>query len=581
MMICNSNCNGDSNNGNRRSDRKIWLALGLSVVLLMGSAGPLLFTPAFAQSQGGGNNNNSNSSSDERGDNNGQGSGRGRDNGGNRTGDDAGLIGLLQQSGLLQLDQEAGGSGGGEEQQQQQQQQQQQPLLLQQNFDEAMALAAEIEQMPLPSPPPPQPSPSPPPLLPAALDPDVQLSDNLSLDDSIMPRMERAPRPPTEVRDGVGFGDTISGDTQRGSVHLSRNLSDSLSATDSASRVASAPRQLTRDVSDSLRASDQASPARHAASSPPQPSNPPAHQPQPAPSPNPGTQNPPVRNPPPSPPPAAVPHVFERSISDGLTLGDAHDVRSSPHIDLESNLAVRDYIAVSGLVVPPTAPTIAVTSPSQVSLLPGEVADISFHSTTAGSYEVKITGSEGNVVANLKGRMSAGPNTVEWNGAVQSSGEQAPPGEYRYYITARSDGGVRQPPEAGDGRIAIIGTPKAIEPGGQIDPIYLIIIAAAVTGAAGFLFLFRREKPLVMYVPAAAAEVIDDIKRKFPGAVVEDYVEPGGNDLYKGVTIKNAKGADDSWLDEIADRVKSITGSDSLEVRRRHQDDDGSGASTV
>lgn len=168
--------------------------------------------------------------------------------------------------------------------------------------------------------------------------------------------------------------------------------------------------------------------------------------------------------------------------------------------------------------------------------------------------------------------MKAGANSAKWDG-TDSSGKYVPPGTYAYYITAKGSGGTRQPPAQGDGTITV-GADLASQSSGlfpllPIDPVYVAIIAAAVAaagaGAALLLFLGRKRR-LVLYLPAAASEVIDDIRLKFPDAVVEDYIDPGRPGQYKGVTIRNPKGADEDWLAEVADKAKALSGTDSVSM---------------
>ncbi|MER3408130.1 MAG: hypothetical protein C4292_05145, partial [Nitrososphaera sp.] len=160
----------------------------------------------------------------------------------------------------------------------------------------------------------------------------------------------------------------------------------------------------------------------------------------------------------------------------------------------------------------------------------------------------------------------------KWDG-TDSSGKYVPPGTYAYYITAKGSGGTRQPPAQGDGTITV-GADLASQSSGlfpllPIDPVYVAIIAAAVAaagaGAALLLFLGRKRR-LVLYLPAAASEVIDDIRLKFPDAVVEDYIDPGRPGQYKGVTIRNPNGADEDWLAKVADKAKALSGTDSVSM---------------
>ena len=106
-------------------------------------------------------------------------------------------------------------------------------------------------------------------------------------------------------------------------------------------------------------------------------------------------------------------------------------------------------------------------------------------------------------------------------------------------------------------------------PGPQVYPTYIIIVAIIGAGGAGLFLFLRRQRSLVMYLPASASEVIDDMREKYPDLVVEDYVDPNDPTLLKGVTIKNPNGADEQWLTEMAEKAKNIAGVDSVNINYR------------
>ena len=59
------------------------------------------------------------------------------------------------------------------------------------------------------------------------------------------------------------------------------------------------------------------------------------------------------------------------------------------------------------------------------------------------------------------------------------------------------------------------------------------------------------------------------MREKYPNLVVEDYVDPNDPTLFKGVTIKNSKDADEQWLTEMAEKAKNIAGVDSVNINYR------------
>lgn len=236
-------------------------------------------------------------------------------------------------------------------------------------------------------------------------------------------------------------------------------------------------------------------------------------------------------------------------------------------------MRVLDNIAVSGLVVPPSAPKISITSAPILQVTPDQDAVITFHSTTAGTYSIAIKDDTGKVVQTLNSKMNLGANSASWDGK-DSSGKASPSGDYSFYITAQSPGGIRQPPAEGDGSIVVVGSPQA--PGSfpfaiPRDMSYLIILPIVAAAAAASFFFLRRKKPLTFYLPEEASAVIDDIQEVYPDAAVEEYVESteGGMRRFKGVTIRDPKDADDAWLTAVAEKAKRLAGVDSVNVNFR------------
>jgi hypothetical protein len=259
-----------------------------------------------------------------------------------------------------------------------------------------------------------------------------------------------------------------------------------------------------------------------------------------------------------------------RNISDRVIFDNSDSLAARSHpsiIPLAPELRVVDNIAISGFKMPPTAPVISVTSSPILQVSNDQGAEIAFHSTTSGTYSIAIRNDGAKVVRTLEGSLELGANSMLWDGK-NDQGAMAPSGDYSYYITAAGSGGTRSPPPGGDGAIVVIGTAPPSYPGPiALDSGYLLtlpIIAAA--GAAIFLFL-RRRATLRLYLPIEASEVIDDIRVRYPGANVEDYVERAEEGLrrYRGVTIRNAE-PDDRWLVEFAGKVKEIAGIDSVSV---------------
>ncbi|MGI0020795.1 MAG: FlgD immunoglobulin-like domain containing protein [Nitrososphaera sp.] len=407
--------------------------------------------------------------------------------------------------------------------------------------------------------------------------PELILNEALTLGDIILPEI-----PPAAAQQGSAIGDLIGivDEVLPGSSSTSRTISDGISLSDSmiwqadpaeipevnisdalsvGDNLSSSPQVATntvRGVADSMNLSDslQNTVVRGNVNPNPQP---------PAPAPVTPAPTPVDRYPPPR---ANV----ARFLIETLEVNDAPDKGSTVTTARpESNLRIVDNIAVSGLVVPPSEPIISITSPPLIELSQDGIAEITFHSTSTGTYGVEILDKDGKTVRSLEGEMKLGANSVSWDGRG-SSDAMSPAGRYIYYISAAGAGGSREPPRDGDGVIVMTG-PQGAGPlsGPQVDPTYLIIVAIIGAAGAGLFLFLRRQKSLVMYLPASASEVIDDMREKYPDLVVEDYVDPNDPTLFKGVTIKNPKGADEQWLTEMAEKAKNIAGVDSVSINYR------------
>lgn len=406
--------------------------------------------------------------------------------------------------------------------------------------------------------------------------PQVDLTESLLLAD---PPVEIPPPPVTQqsqqadIPEALPIGDQVSGDPShspgaseqpvsdslavsdggieakvfKASVILSQPISDGIAVGDSVSHGSPVSKsdKATRIIHDSLGVSDVTVWNRLA-----------GH-----------TSNPPPTGQTGNPVPPRSTHLT-RSIVDAITMDDIFAGKGPSGVAPKEELRVVDNIAVSGLVVPPSAPKISVTAPPILQVTPDQSAEMTFHSTTSGTYSIAIKSDDGgHVVRTIDGKMSLGANSATWDGK-DGQGNMAASGSYSYYIRAQSAGGVREPPAEGDGAIVVVGAPKTP---GQVQlptdtSYWLILPIVAAAGAASFLFL-RRKRPLTFYLPDEASAVIDDIRSRYPDAAVEDYVETTeeGVRRFKGVTIRSGK-ADDEWMEEIADRVKKLAGVDSLNV---------------
>ena len=261
-----------------------------------------------------------------------------------------------------------------------------------------------------------------------------------------------------------------------------------------------------------------------------------------------------------------------RDISESLALADLNKMTADlgpSGVSVDSELRLLDHIATSGLVVTPTAPVISVISPPVLHVLDNQDADIMFHSTVAGTYSVEIRGPEGAPVNTLEGDMVLGTNSVSWDG--RQSGSMVPAGNYEYYITAKGSGGVRSPPADGDGSIVVTGLGQTATFPSLQDIVLMVAIPVAAVATMVSLLLLRRKKSLTFYLPLEAVEVVDDIRGKYPDAKLEDYIQPAeeGMQRYTGVTIQNPKDVDDGWLASIAEKVKDVSGVESVNVSFR------------
>jgi hypothetical protein len=102
----------------------------------------------------------------------------------------------------------------------------------------------------------------------------------------------------------------------------------------------------------------------------------------------------------------------------------------------------------------------------------------------------------------------------------------------------------------------------------ELLPIALPVVA--VGGVAAFLVSKKRNKKLVLYLPPDAAPVIEDIRQKYPGATVEDFMGHGeqGSSRYMGVII-DSKESNDDWLSGIIAKAKQLAGVDSISLSYR------------
>ncbi|UVS69396.1 FlgD immunoglobulin-like domain containing protein [Nitrososphaera viennensis] len=276
-------------------------------------------------------------------------------------------------------------------------------------------------------------------------------------------------------------------------------------------------------------------------------------------------------------------HV-SRSMFEQFSLKDT--VKGPSVAAIAESLRVRERPLLSGAVLPPAPPHLSVLGGGEGGQKTfhsdrDDSVAIAFHSSSAGTYRVDIENAAGDTVATLTGAMVAGENQVKWTG-VDLEGKAAPSGTYTYYITAKNGSGTRSAPSGGDGKIVVAadgdGSGVPIFPGRQdlqipfmeLLPIALPVAAAGGVAAA-FLISKMRKKKLVLYLPPDAAPVIDDIRQKYPGATVEDYMSPSEQSpsRYMGVVIADSKESNDEWISGIIAKAKQLAGVDSINLSYR------------
>lgn len=264
-------------------------------------------------------------------------------------------------------------------------------------------------------------------------------------------------------------------------------------------------------------------------------------------------------------------HAY-RFISEHLPISDPVSVKGPSAISISNPIGITDEITVGGALTPRSAPIITLQPGPPAVLSPNgdgvdDTMEIAFDSTVGGTYVFEIRDAQGEVASSLTGNLAAGRNTVTWDGK-DSSGSVVSSGTYTYYISARNEGGARAPPSEGDGIIVVEGPSTFPIPLPDLN--YTAVIAAVAVAAAGtgVLLYMRRRKDLVLYLPAAASEVIDDIREKYPGVTVEDFIEPveEGTKMYKGVRIENPGKNDENWFTEIINKAKKLAGVDSVNI---------------
>lgn len=269
-------------------------------------------------------------------------------------------------------------------------------------------------------------------------------------------------------------------------------------------------------------------------------------------------------------------HAF-RFIFEDLAVGDPFSVKGPSAISLSNPIGFTDSIELSGALAPRAQPIISLQpGPSAVFSPDGDGVDdtveITFDSTARGTYVFEIKDVQGNVASSVGGAMAAGRNSVTWNGK-DLSGNVVSAGTYTYFISAQSEGGARAPPAEGDGIIVVEGpsTIPNLLPNVELNYMTLIAAIAVAAGGTALLLFMRRRKELVLYLPAAASEVIGEIREKYPSATVEDFIEQveGGSKLYKGVKIENPCKDDESWFTEVINKAKKLAGVDSVNVSYR------------
>ncbi|MEM2139730.1 MAG: FlgD immunoglobulin-like domain containing protein [Nitrososphaera sp.] len=263
-----------------------------------------------------------------------------------------------------------------------------------------------------------------------------------------------------------------------------------------------------------------------------------------------------------------------RFVFENLDVSDPVSVKGPSAISISNPIGITDSIELSGALAPRAQPVISLQPGPATVLSPDgdgvdDTVEISFDSTARGTYVFEIKDAQGNMASSIEGAMVAGRNSVTWDGK-DSSGSAVSPGTYTYFISARSEGGLRAPPAEGDGIIVVQGpsTVPNLLPDFELNYVTIIAAVAVAAGGTALLLFMRRRKELVLYLPAAASEVIGDIKEKYPSATVEDFIEQveGGSKLYKGVKIENPGKDDENWFTEVINKAKKLAGVDSVNV---------------
>lgn len=256
---------------------------------------------------------------------------------------------------------------------------------------------------------------------------------------------------------------------------------------------------------------------------------------------------------------------FGRSASDSINLDDVQqsELRAPVQAPVESEMQMTVELPADTVSVS-TPPEITITSSELLYVSADRGAEITFDSTTAGTYAVAIKSDDSDATQTIFGRMQAGANYVMWEGR-DSSGSAVPDGTYTYFIMAENAGGAREPPSDGDGKIIVTISPVLA----SIDMGLLMIALTVVAASAALLFFILRKRSITIFLPVEAKAVVDDITDRYPRASVADYIETeeGCGKRYIGITIP--KGADNEWLEEIATRTKEIAKVDSVSLRYR------------
>jgi hypothetical protein len=368
---------------------------------------------------------------------------------------------------------------------------------------------------------------------------DVQLAEDMSLGDAIVVAQAVS----FELTETIGLSDVLDQTLQPGTPQThSRSINDAITIQEgeSVSKQAASPGsgggsgsgggpgnigRVARSVSDGL-SLDERIRARHieALQEPPEP----------------------------APEPVPEPKHEQRSIDESIT--------------------AEESVFLSGSIVPPAAPQLIVSGGELAfNMESAEVAVITFVSSSTGNYRIAIVDDAGETAATLSGQMAIGENNARWPG-TGTGGRPVPDGTYTYFITANNDVGTRTPPREGDGTIVVSGSPEVQFQGAPVDwTTFVIIMSVAAAGAAGAFLFSRRRSKLVVYLPAGATPVIDEIRERYPSATVEEYVTPhdGGTELIKGVAIPDPKPADQEWFSDIIQRAKELAGVDSINISHK------------